>query len=86
VSLSRAEVANVAQAASAENIRRLRRRCKRLTDRLATLETNVSGRSYDQAIDWVRRGARPDELTQTFGLSHGEAELVTALHGQKKTA
>jgi Protein of unknown function (DUF2802) len=85
-SLSRAEAANAAHEAATQSARRLRRRCRNLTERLAMLETNVSGRSYDQAIEWVRRGAKPDELTQNFGLSRGEAELVTALHGRKKSA
>jgi hypothetical protein len=42
--------------------------------------------SFDQAIDSARRGADPVKLTQQFGLSRGEADLVMRLHGQKKSA
>jgi hypothetical protein len=67
-------------------VRRLRRRCTVMRTRLATLEERSAGRSYDQAIEWVRRGANPEALTQNFGLSRGEADLVTLMHGRKKTA
>jgi Protein of unknown function (DUF2802) len=67
-------------------VRRLRRRCTVMRARLAMLEERSAGRSYDQAIEWVRRGANPEALTQNFGLSRGEADLVTLMHGRKKTA
>jgi hypothetical protein len=40
--------------------------------------------SLDQAIDWARSGVDSDKLTQQFGLSPGEADLVARLHGRKK--
>jgi Protein of unknown function (DUF2802) len=67
-------------------VRRLRRRCSAMRASIATLEARSAGRSYDQAIEWVRRGANPEALTQNFGLSRGEADLVTLMHGRKKTA
>jgi Protein of unknown function (DUF2802) len=67
-------------------VRRLRRRCSAMRARIATLEARRAGQSYDQAIEWVRRGANPEALTQNFGLSRGEADLVTLMHGRKKTA
>jgi crotonobetainyl-CoA:carnitine CoA-transferase CaiB-like acyl-CoA transferase len=42
--------------------------------------------SLDQAIEWARGGADTDKLTEQFGLSGGEAELVARLHGRKKSA
>jgi Protein of unknown function (DUF2802) len=42
--------------------------------------------SLDQAIDWARHGAGTDKLTEQFGITAAEAELVTRLHGQKKSA
>jgi hypothetical protein len=39
----------------------------------------------DRAIDSARLGATPRSLAQKFGLSHLEAELVSRLHGRKKT-
>jgi Protein of unknown function (DUF2802) len=64
----------------------LRRRCAAMRARIAALEARGAGRSYDQAIEWVRRGANPEALTENFGLSRGEADLVTLMHGRKKTA
>jgi hypothetical protein len=42
--------------------------------------------SLDQVIDWARHGAGADKLTEQFGISTAEAELVTRLYGQKKSA
>jgi Protein of unknown function (DUF2802) len=41
---------------------------------------------FDQAIDFARRGTDPGRLTQQFGLSRAEADLVTRLHGRKQIA
>jgi Protein of unknown function (DUF2802) len=57
-----------------------------VTDRVALVELRGSAQSFDQAIDSARRGTDPGRLTQQFGLSRGEADLVTRLHGRKKTA
>jgi Protein of unknown function (DUF2802) len=56
-----------------------------VTDRVALVELRGSAQSFDQAIDSARRGTDPGRLTQQFGLSRGEADLVTRLHGRKKT-
>ena len=37
--------------------------------------------ALDQAIELARRGVRADRLEQQFGLSRGEADLVSRLHG-----
>ncbi|HMI75766.1 MAG TPA: DUF2802 domain-containing protein [Steroidobacteraceae bacterium] len=57
-----------------------------VADRVVLLELRGSAQSFDQAIDSARRGTDPGRLTQQFGLSSGEADLVTRLHGRKKTA
>jgi hypothetical protein len=57
-----------------------------VADRVALVELRGSAQSFDQAIDSARRGTDPGRLTQQFGLSRGEADLVTRLHGLKKTA
>jgi Protein of unknown function (DUF2802) len=57
-----------------------------VADRVALVELRGSAQSFDQAIDSARRGTDPDRLTQHFGLSRGEADLVARLHGRKKTA
>jgi len=57
-----------------------------VADRVALVELRGSAQSFDQAIDSARRGTDSGKLTQHFGLSRGEADLVTLLHGRKKTA
>jgi hypothetical protein len=42
--------------------------------------------SLDEAITWARRGADADKLEQQFGLTSAEAELVSRLHGVKRSA
>ena len=57
-----------------------------VADRVDQVELRGAAQSFDQAIDSARRGADPVKLTQQFGLSRGEADLVTRLHGRKKSA
>jgi hypothetical protein len=57
-----------------------------VADRIEVVEMRGSAQSFDQAIDSARRGTDPGKLTQQFGLSRGEADLVTRLHGRKRTA
>jgi type II secretory pathway component PulJ len=54
-----------------------------VAERIESFETRVAGGApdLDQAIELARRGARPDRLEQQFGLSRGEADLVSRLHG-----
>ncbi len=57
-----------------------------VADRVELVELRGSAQSFDQAIDSARRGADSGKLAQQFGLSRGEADLVTRLHGRKKRA
>jgi hypothetical protein len=57
-----------------------------VADRVDLIELRGSAQSFDQAIDSARRGTDSGRLTQQFGLSRGEADLVARLHGRKKTA
>jgi len=57
-----------------------------VADRVDQIELRGSAQSFDQAIDSARRGTDSGRLTQQFGLSRGEADLVARLHGRKKTA
>jgi hypothetical protein len=54
----------------------------RLAEQLRFLERRADGRSFDQAIDSARHGAGSGQLSEQFGLSRGEAELVARLHGR----
>lgn len=57
-----------------------------VADRVEVVELRGAERSFDQAIESARGGADPDKLTQQFGLSRGEADLVARLHGRQKSA
>ncbi len=61
-----------------------------VVDRVDVVESrNAAGAppaSVDRAIELARHGADADKLTEQFGLSPGEADLVARLHGGKKTA
>jgi hypothetical protein len=60
-----------------------------VADRVDEVEARAptsSAASLDQAIEWARGGADTDQLTEQFGLSGGEADLVARLHGRKKSA
>jgi hypothetical protein len=67
-----------------ERLRRLDQVSAQLTDRLGQLEIRGDGRPYDHAIALVRHGADADRLVTHFGLSRGEAELVSLVHGRRK--
>jgi hypothetical protein len=67
-------------------VRRIEQEYAGVADRVERFELRGAGQFFDQAIDSARRGVDPDKLAQQFGLSCGEAELVTRLHGRKKIA
>ena len=67
-----------------ERLRRLDQVSTQLNDRLGQLEVRGDGRPYDHAIALVRHGADADRLVTHFGLSRGEADLVSLVHGCRK--
>jgi hypothetical protein len=67
-------------------VNRIEQEYSGVADRVDQVELRRSAQSLDEAIDSARRGADPGKLTQLFGLSSGEADLVTRLHGRKKIA
>lgn len=54
--------------------------CESFSDRVRLVELRSGSRSFDEAIDLARRGADAGKLTEQFGLTGGEADLVTRLH------
>jgi hypothetical protein len=66
--------------------KRFEQACAGVTDRVELLELRGSVPSFDQAIDSARRGMDSSRLTQQFGLSRVEADLVTRLHGCTRSA
>jgi hypothetical protein len=73
-------------AKSGRRVRRIEQEYSSVAERVDLVELRGTAQSFDQAIDSARRGADPGKLTQQFGLSRGEADLVTRLHGRKKSA
>jgi hypothetical protein len=57
-----------------------------VAERIERVELRSPARSFESAIDSARRGTDSGRLTQQFGLSRCEADLVWRLHGRKKTA
>jgi Protein of unknown function (DUF2802) len=66
-------------------VQRVEQECSGVAERVEQVELRGAVQSFDQAIDSARRGADPGKLSQQFGLSRGEAELVSRLHGRKKS-
>jgi hypothetical protein len=55
-------------------------------ERLGQLELATEERSYEQAITSAERGEDPERLVSVYGLTEGEAKLVTLLHGERQRA
>jgi hypothetical protein len=67
-------------------VNRIEHECSGVAERIDSVELRGPAQCFDQAIDFARRGTDSGKLTQQFGLSRAEADLVTRLHGRKKTA
>jgi hypothetical protein len=66
-----------------ERLRRLDQLSTQLNERLGQLELRGEGRPYDQAIALSQRGAGVDRLMNEYGLSRGEADLLSLVHGRR---
>lgn len=55
----------------------------RLEERIAQLNLRTDARPYEQAIALAEHGAEKNSLSRTLGLTQGEAELVSLLHGAR---
>jgi hypothetical protein len=69
-----------------QRVKRIEHEYSGVADRIESVELRGPPQRFDQAIDSARRGADTGRLTQQYGLSRVEADLVTRLHGRKKTA
>jgi hypothetical protein len=67
-------------------VKRIESEYSDVAERVDLVEARGPAKALDQAIDSARRGADLGRLTQQFGLSRGEAELVARLHGRKMSA
>jgi hypothetical protein len=67
-------------------VKRMEQEYSGVANRVELVELRGAAASFDEAIDSARRGTDSGRLTQQFGLSRVEADLVTRLHGRRKTA
>ena len=67
-------------------VNRIEREYSGVAERIESVELRGPAQCFDLAIDFARRGTDSGKLTQQFGLSRAEAELVTRLHGRKRNA
>ena len=67
-------------------IKRVESEYSSVAERMERVELRSPARSFESAIDSARRGTDSGRLTQQFGLSRSEADLVWRLHGRKKIA
>jgi Protein of unknown function (DUF2802) len=67
-------------------VKRIEQEYSGVANRVERVELRGAAASFDEAIDSARRGTDSGRLTQQFGLSRVEADLVTRLHGRRKTA
>jgi hypothetical protein len=80
------EVAASISLRTGRRVNRMEREYSGVADRIESVELRGPAQCFDQAIDSARRGTDSGRLTQQFGLSRAEADLVTRLHGRKRTA
>jgi hypothetical protein len=80
------EVMASISARTARRVNRMEREFSGVAERIESVELRGPAQCFDQAIDFARRGTDSGKLTQQFGLSRAEADLVTRLHGRKKSA
>jgi Protein of unknown function (DUF2802) len=67
-------------------VKRIENEYSGVADRVDQVELRGPTQSFEQAIDSARRGADPVKLSQQFGLSRGEADLVLRMHGKRVAA
>jgi len=69
-----------ASVGAGEHVLRLEQQMHRIIERQNGLEMrSVGERPYNQASQLVNKGANIDELVDTCGLTHGEAELLVLM-------
>ncbi len=78
------ELAASISARAGHQVKRIEKQFAGVADRVDLVESRGAAGSFDQAIEWARRGADASQLSDRFGLSRSEAELVSRLHGRKR--
>jgi hypothetical protein len=67
-------------------VQRIQHEYSGVAERVELVELRGSSPSFDQAIDSARHGTDSGRLTQQFGLSRAEADLIARLHGHRRSA
>ena len=80
------EVVGSVSLRTGRRVKRIESDCAGVADRVELVELRGSAPSFDQAIDSAKRGTDSGVLTQHFGLSRAEADLVARLHGRRRSA
>ena len=78
------ELAASISARAGHQVKRIEQQYAGVADRVDLVESRSMAGSFDQAIEWARRGADASQLRRRFGLSRSEAQLVSRLHGRKR--
>jgi hypothetical protein len=65
-------------------VKRIENEYSGVADRVDRVELRGPTQSFEQAIDSARRGGDSAKISQQFGLSHGETDLVMRLHGRAR--
>jgi hypothetical protein len=73
-------------AKTGRRVKRIEHEYSGVAERVDQVELRGPAQAFDQAINHARRGADSGAIADRFGLSRGEAELVTRLHGRRKIA
>ncbi len=78
------ELAASIGARAGHQAKRIEQQVAGVAERVDLVETRGAVGSFEQAIEWARHGAEASQLSDRFGLSRSEAELVSRLHGRKR--
>lgn len=78
------ELAASISARTGHQAKRIEQQVAGMAERVDLVESRGAAGSFEQAIEWARHGADSSQLSDRFGLSRSEAELVSRLHGRKR--
>jgi hypothetical protein len=78
------ELMTTLSAKTGRRVRRIEEECSGVAERVDQVEQRGAPQSFAGAIAAARRGADAGGLSQQFGISRGEADLVARLHGRKR--
>ena len=69
-----------------KRLRKAEKDLAQITQRLGQVEMSGDTRAFERAIHVARQGVEADDLMTNFGISRGEAELMSIVHGKSAAA